>query len=170
MAVALNKFSLTVSLLSEIINALDLSTTTDKIERNDNYTFTDGAAASMIDTHWSDERTLAASATEDLDLAGGLTDAFGTAITFARVKVIIIIAASGNTNNVQVGGAGSTFINWVANSSDIVNIRPGGILVLVAPDATGYAVTATTGDLLRIGNSAAGTSVTYKIYIGGSLT
>ena len=37
--------------------------------------------------------------------------------------------------------------------------------MLVAPDANGYAITATTADLLKIANSAGGTSVTYTIAI-----
>lgn len=56
----------------------------------------------------------------------------------------------------------------MANSSDIINIRPGGALILLAPDATGYAVTAGTGDLLRIANSAGSTSVTYDIILIGA--
>lgn len=170
MATALDSLSITLSIFSRIKNVLDLSTSKDEIDYNPSWAFTDGAGALMADVVWSDQRTLTASTTEDLDLAGGLTDAFGTTITFARIKGIIIFAASANTNNVQVGGAGSTFINWVANSSDIVNIRPNGLLVLIAPDATGYAVTAGSGDLLRIGNSAGGTSVIYNIILIGSLT
>jgi len=37
-----------------------------------------------------------------------------------------------------------------------------------AADATTYAVTAGTGDLLKVANSAGGTSVTYDIVIIGS--
>jgi hypothetical protein len=37
-----------------------------------------------------------------------------------------------------------------------------------APDATGYPVTAATGDLVTLTNSAAGTSVTYDVIIIGS--
>lgn len=48
---------------------------------------------------------LAASASENLDLAGGLTDDFGATLTFTAIKEIIIHASSANTNNVLVGGA-----------------------------------------------------------------
>mgnify|MGYP000184442162 CR=1 FL=1 len=37
-----------------------------------------------------------------------------------------------------------------------------------AADATGYTVTATTADLLRIANSGAGTTVDYTIVVVGT--
>jgi hypothetical protein len=83
--------------------------------------------------------------------------------------MICVVASSANTNNVLVGGAASNqFINWVGNSSDIVVVKPGGILFLYTPTDPGYAVTAGTGDLLKIANSGAGTGVTFDIYIGGT--
>ena len=67
-----------------------------------------------------------------------------------------------------VGGAGSNgFTSWVGDATDVVKVKPGGALILVAPDATGYAVTAGTGDLLTITNSAGSTSVTYDVVIMG---
>ena len=41
------------------------------------------------------------------------------------------------------------------------------MLLLVAPGAAGYAVTAGTGDILKVANSGAGTGVTYDIVIVG---
>ncbi|MFB8242000.1 hypothetical protein ACFC58_36245 [Kitasatospora purpeofusca] len=128
-----------------------------------------GTGANQADMIWSDTRTLAASATEDLDLAGVLVGAFGNTLTFARIKGLIVRAAGANANTVVVGGAASNgFVGWVADSTDKVNVRPGGVLGLFAPDATGYPVTAGTGDLLRIGNGGAGTAVTYDIVVIGA--
>src|SRR3972149_3859743 len=101
-------------------------------------------------------------APDDLALAGVLTNQFGGTVTFARVKAIIIRARAANTNNVLVGGAAATqFVNWVSAATHKVVVRPGGLLTLIAPDVTGYAVGAGASDFLRIGNSAAGTSVDY---------
>lgn len=130
-----------------------------------------GTAAGQADRIFHDRRTIAASGNDDLDLAAGLNDAFGTSITFAKVKAIVVSAAAGNTNNVLVGGdATSTFLTWVSAEPDSIILRPGTTFALVcgSADATGYAVTATTGDLLRITNAAAGTSVTYDIVIIGT--
>lgn len=130
-----------------------------------------GTAAGQADKIYFDNNTLSASATLDVDLAGALTDALGNAATFARVKAIVVAAAAGNTNNVIVGGAASNgFVTPFGGATHTVTVRPGGFLVLACGigDATGYVVTAATGDLLRISNSGAGTSVTYDLVVIGA--
>jgi phosphoserine phosphatase len=85
------------------------------------------------------------------------------------VKALIIKAAAANTNDVVVTSAAANgFITWTKAAGDGVNVKPGGILVLVAPNAAGYGVTAGTGDLLNIANSGAGTGVTYDIIVIGT--
>lgn len=164
----LNSTLLVQANLSQV-SALDLASTKFEPSIRKLVTLADGFGANQADRLFTDTRTLAASTTEDLDLAGGLVDAFGATLTLARVKGLIVVAAAGNTNNVQVGGAAANqFLNWVADATDKLNVRPGGVLALFAPDATAYAVTGATGDLLRIGNSGAGTSVTYDIVIIGA--
>jgi hypothetical protein len=48
----------------------------------------------------------------------------------------------------------------------VVKVPAGGMLLLYAPDATGFAVTAATADQLKITNSA-GASCDYDIVIVG---
>lgn len=128
-----------------------------------------GTGAGQADLMFSDTRTIAASGTDPLDLAGVLTDALGAVLTFARVKAIVVYAAAANTNDVVIGGAASNgFINWVADATDKIKVRPGGLFVLTAPGAAAYAVTAATGDQLLIANSSSGTAVTYDIVIIGA--
>lgn len=160
---------LSLSVTATQTSALDLSTVSAPLSKVVNKTLTSGTGADQADKIFHDQRTLAASATEDLDLAGSLTDAFGATITFARIKLILITAAAGNTNNVLVGGASSNgFVNWVSSATDVVVVRPGGALCLIAPDATAYAVTASTGDLLTVTNSSSGSGVTYDVVLVGS--
>lgn len=130
----------------------------------------DGTAAGQGDLMWSDQRTLSASASEDLDLAGVLTDAFGATVTFVRVKGIYVAAAAANTNNVVVGAASSNAWATLLNAAGTVTLRPGGAFLAVAgvADATGWAVTAGTGDLLKVANSAGSSSVTYDIVVIGA--
>ena len=128
---------------------------------------TNGTGANQANAVFSDQRTVAASSNDDLDLAGTLTDAFGATVTFARVKMLLVKAADANTNNVVVGGASSTFTTPFTGTSPAVVVRPGGLLVLAASDATSYAVTATSADTLRITNSGAGSTVTYDIVVIG---
>lgn len=162
---------MTLQVVANYVSALDLVTSTSPLNYRKRVELATGTAAGKADKIWSDTRTIAASGTDDLDLAAGLTDAFGASITFVKVKAIIISAAAGNTNNVLVGGdATNTFLTWVESESDAVVLRPGATFALIAgeADATGYAVTASTGDLLRIRNSAGSTGVDYSIIIIGT--
>lgn len=130
-----------------------------------------GVAAGQADKIWADTNTLAASANVDLDLAGVLLDVFGQAIAFARIKAIILSALAGNTNNVVLGGAATnTFVGPFGAATHTLAVRPGATLALFAGagDATGYPVTAGTGDLLRVANGGAGSTVTYDIMIIGA--
>lgn len=128
-----------------------------------------GTGAGQADLAFTDTRTLAASGTEDLDLAGALTDPFGVSQVFARVKLLVVSAAAANTNNVVVSRPASLGWPLFSAASDAIALRPGAFLMLAAgdADATGYAVTAGTGDLLTITNSAGTTGVTYSIMVVG---
>lgn len=146
----------------------DLGSVSFTFNKADRHQFTSGTTTGKADKLFSDSRTLAASATENLDLAGALTDPFGAALTFAKVKAIYIKASAANTNNVVVGGAGSaTFLGPFADASDKISIPPGGTLMLVHPGA-GWTVTATSGDLLLVANSSSGTPITYEVVIIGT--
>lgn len=127
-----------------------------------------GTGADQADLAFADTRTLSASASETLDLAGGLTNAFGGALTFAEVVAVLIVAAAGNTNDVVVGGAASNAVTSLfGDATDTVKIKPGGMFLLAAPGAAAYAVTAATADLLQVANGGSGTSVSYDVYIVG---
>lgn len=160
--------SLALSLIATFNQSSDVGSVNQEVKFVPNYVFTDGTGANQARILFSDTRTLSASATENLDLAGVLTDVFGNVITFDKIKAIIVTAAAANTNNVVFGGAASAqAAPWFGDVADTVVIRPGGCLCLVAPDATGYDVTATTADLLKIANSSSGTPVTYTIVLIG---
>jgi len=127
--------------------------------------FTSGVGADQADIVWSDTRTLAASATEDLDLAGVLTDAFGATITMAEVVAIMIVAAAANTNNVVVGDATSP-VPLFGGTNPTYSVKPGGMFLVCAPNAAGLlTVGAGSTDDLKITNSSSGTGVDYSIMI-----
>lgn len=131
-------------------------------------TLTPGTSSGNADLIFMDTRTLSASSTENLDLAGSLTDPLGATLTFVTVKAIYVKAASANTNNVVVGGAGSnTLLGIFSDATDKIIVKPGGVFMWVAP-ATGATVTASTGDILLVANSSSGSSVTYDIVIIGT--
>mgnify|MGYP003576115808 CR=1 FL=1 len=90
-------------------------------------TLTDGVDAGEVDRAFIDTRTIAASGTDDLDLAGTtLVDAFGVAQAFARVKGLWVRAAAANTNLVVVGGdASGAWASWVDAAGNTVRLGPG---------------------------------------------
>ena len=169
MATTLNQCNIAISILSEIKNAGDLASALDRFEQNYARALTDGTGLNQAKNHWHDQRTLGASATENLDLSGVLTNLFGELLVFTKIKAIFVFAAVANTNNVEVGGAAANAFLFLKAAADIVPVRPGGHFLLTAPDANGIAVTAATGDILKVTNSGAGTGVTYDIILIGTM-
>jgi hypothetical protein len=149
----------------------DLTTASAKIAHALTLSFTDGTAAGSADRIWTDTRTLSASASETLDLSGALTNVYGDAVVFADLRGIVITAASGNTNNVNVTRPSTSPITGLPlflADGDGIAVRPGGAFMWMCPDATGIAVTATTADKIEITNSAGSTSVDYSITLIGA--
>ncbi|WP_157548143.1 hypothetical protein [Micromonospora sp. ATCC 39149] len=157
-----------VSVAATLTGSIDLGSKTSTASLAKTIRLTNGTGANQADLIWQDTRTLAASGTENLDLAGVLTDAFGATLTFARIKAVVVAAAAGNTNNVNVIREGTNGVPLFLAAGDGVPVRPGGAFAWAATDATGVAVTAGTGDLLTVTNSGAGSSVTYDIVIIGA--
>lgn len=148
-------------------NALDLGTASLPLSVSAVVRLVSGTSSGQADLLWSDTRTLAASGTEDLDLAGVLASAFGATLTYARVKAIMVKASTGNTNNVNVTRPASNGVPLFLAASDGIAVPPGGVFLWATP-GTGAAVTAGTGDLVTFTNSAGTTPVTYDVVIIGA--
>jgi len=148
-------------------SALDLGTEVDPFTKSLAIALANGTGANQADRVFKDTRTLALSATEDLDLAGVLLDGFGQLITFAKLKAVILLAAAGNTNDVQVTRPAANGVPLFLAAADGLAVKPGGAFVWVAP-GTGVTVTPATGDLLTITNGGAGTPVTYDVILIGT--
>lgn len=163
------------SIVATHTRLLDIASGSADIRPSFSVTFADGAGANAVNLEWSDTRTIVASGTEEIDLTGTtgspivtMTDIYGQTVSFARIKAIMVTAASANTNNVNVSrGASNGCALFLANG-DGIQVRPGGAFMWVAPDATGVAVTGGSSDILTIANSSSGTSVTYSITILGA--
>lgn len=159
----------TVEVTGLLTAALDFTTPSSSVDMRHQIDMATGTGAGQADKIWTDQRTLTASSTEDLDLVGTLTDAFGATISLARVKAILVRAAAANVNNVIVGGASAT--QWAAllGTTGTVTLRPGSLFVAVAgaADATGYVSAAGATDLLKVANSSSGSSVVYDIAVIG---
>lgn len=126
--------------------------------------FADGTAnVGSTDLMFADTRTLAASATENIDLAGALSNAFGATITAAELVLLFIKAHEDNTNAVNVTRPASNGVPIYLAAGDGRALLPGEYELIVSQ--AGIAVTASTGDLITITNGAGDTSVTYDILV-----
>jgi hypothetical protein len=167
-----NSAGLRVITNASLTTSPDVGSTNYQFSDSDITLFSHGTGANQINQVWTDVRTVAASSTESLDLYGGLVSALNTTLNFTKVKIISIVADGDNTNNVLIGGsaagiAGLLVLTGDAAIEDVsIAVQPGGMFIISAPK-TGYMVTNTTGDILKITNSSSGSSVTYTIKIYG---
>lgn len=126
-----------------------------------------GVGAQQADKVFSAQYSIATGATQSIDVVGSLTDAMGVAFTPARIKALYIGSAAANTTNLTLFGdaASVPFLNTAATT---ITLRPGGAILLCNPDATAFAVTATTADIIKIVNAAGATAVVDVVIIGCS--
>ncbi len=168
MSGVIDHVNVTLKIDSLLLSALDLDTAQDPLVLSILSTLSNGTAAGQASQAWHDRRTLSASASENIDLAGSLVNAFGVTITFTKVKFIFVQASSSNNvaNNVNVSRGSSNGFVWFLAASDGFFLAPGAWCSFFDP--TGVTVTAGTGDILTIANSAGTNSVTYDIVIVGT--
>ena len=163
------KTNIKVELSALYKNLLDLGTPTDTFLKKVAIELANGTGAQSADLLFHDQRQLAASGTENLDLAGGLTNPLtGAAMTFVEIRAVLISAASGNTNNVVLSRPASNGVPLFSAASDAIPVQPGGVFIWACGADGAVTVTAGTGDILTVTNSAAGTSVTYDVVIVGT--
>lgn len=166
MAEALN-LQMVLKMIGSLENAIDLSTPIQPFSTDYSKAFSNGTGANQGNMLWQDQRTTDTTG-EELDLAGGLTSAFGTTITFAAVKGVLIVASSANSGNVVVSRPASNGLVLFAAASDaLAGLKPGGVFLFTDPSAAGLTVTAGTGDLLKVAASTG--SITYDIWIWGEV-
>ncbi len=153
------------------------------IDINKVLTITTGTGDNQAQKVYYERRTVTiASPTDDLDLAGGLTDWFGNTLTFKNVKGLIILNLGVGDDDDQtptdgqdllVGGAGAASNAWGVpfdgDQDAKLRVRSGGWLPLPAP-MDGYSVQAGEQDTLRIehaGSGASGGDIVYDILVWG---
>jgi hypothetical protein len=127
-------------------------------------TFSDGTSSNQVGNVWNDDSRSLAATSEELNL-DGVSDFQGVATGFTNVKVMMIENLDEDTGDkITIGGAASNaFVNMFVDATDKMDIGPGGLFLYVNP-VDGAAITAGTGDLLKV--EAVDTS-TYKILVSG---
>jgi len=114
--------------------------------------------------------SIAASGSAAFDLAGTLTDAYGSTVNFDRVKGIFVKNTS-TTNGSQINVVDTHGIYSVA-SGDGVKLIPGtngaAFMYIFTPDATAWDVTATSKDTITLNNIDSSNIATYQIAVIGA--
>lgn len=166
---SLGATSVSVQVSSTHIKSLDVGDATFPISVTQAINLVNGTGSGSADMIFTDTRTITASPnTESLDLAGSLTDAYGATMTFARIKALIVLAATANTANVNVIRPASNGVPLFLAAGDGIPVKPGGGFAWFCSDATGIAVTAATGDIITFTGSAGTSAVTYTVIIIGA--
>lgn len=113
--------------------------------------------------------TIAGAGTQNLDLAGSVSDLLGNAVAMARVKFMYVnLAATTTSTSISFGNHAAPLINWISAATSTVKIFNDGIFLIGGGGATQYAVTATSADGLLITNLDATNSATVNLAVVGS--
>ncbi len=135
---------------------------------NPTQAFANGTAANQCDLKWSHTSTLAAGSNDTYTLSA-LTDGLGRSVAFARVRAILIVPQSTvDGDDLAVGGAATH--EWLAitgSAGQTYLVKSKGFDLKVAMNTTGFPVTASTSDQLKIHNSGAN-PITYTITLVGA--
>jgi len=147
----------------DYVDDTDLNESRGTLPYSDTVTLATGTAASQARYQWYDTRTLAATA-EELDLAGGVTDAFGDALTFTKVRHLMIHNRNTTAGHILTVGPGTT--NGVttiwAGTSPTEICGADGYLIKDSP-TDGYVITGGSADTIKI--NAGTNTVSYDIIV-----
>jgi len=170
-------FEVNLDLSAIVQKAIDLATPNVPLKIAEKVlALTFGTGVSKANQVWWDRRTLAKTASEELDLAGGQTNAFGGTVTFANVKAILVFNRSDKALGahtatdavISVGGAAANeFQGPFEAATDAIRVPAGGMMLITNPSAAGWTVTATDADLLKILNKDADDEALYDIVLVG---
>ncbi len=134
-----------------------------------NLTLESGTVVNEQDLLWYDiGRTLAASASENLDLAGSLSDPFGDTITMAKLKGIYIHNKNTTAGDVLQFGNNAAHVPLFSAVTTSFDIGPGATFFWLDPSLAGVTVTAGTGDIISLAETGAANTLTFDIAIWGT--
>lgn len=123
------------------------------------YQLVDGAGAYAAQKQYNASGTIAESGSAAFDLVGGgLTDAFGDAVSWTKLKALLVY----NSHATQPLTIVSTIAGLFPSAH---TVAAGGCALVVSPTAGGYTVSAGV-DTITLANGS-GSSTTYTLAIAG---
>lgn len=153
---------LNLSFTSLLQNAVGLAAAQGSIEKTLIVSIASGVGANQADKIFSEAAKTVAVST-DIDLSGALVDALGAACVFVRVKALLVVVDAASVSNLVVGGDANGALIGFGAAAHTITLRPGGALLIFSPDATGYPITAGTGDILQFAPSGASALFDYAV-------
>lgn len=145
---------------------LDLGQASQSVNLSRVIQLVNGTGEGQANANFTDQRSVGASSSDDLELVGGLNDVFGNSLSFTRINAIAVVADADNGDTIELSG---DLAELFAGTDPAIVIRPGGFVLLACPDDTGYAVTDTTAETLSISNNDTEASASYEIVLVGSV-
>lgn len=120
-----------------------------------NLGWTYGTGANQVNIIYSDTVTLAdgANSTIDLYASGTYLDIFNRDLTMEALKLLYIKNNSDDATLLVLGGV-ATDIGICSDTSDVIEVKPGGIFIWVDPSAAGLDIT--TNKNLKIEHDGTG--------------
>jgi len=161
--------TLTTNVIADVVcsylNTADMGTVRYPAYLKTTFAFANGAGNLQANTLWADTRTVASATPDPIALSGGaLLNAFGETITFAKVKVLYIKASDQNGVDITLTDDFGLF----ALTGDGLVVKPGGVALIAAPDASGYALGPTASPVTGTVTVTPGAgSATYDIFVVG---
>lgn len=110
--------------------------------------------------------TIADASIQSLDLSGGVADQFGVTMTFSKVYSIWIANLETGTGKIIGLGGDTNHVPFFSATNDVLKAGPKGCIHLSSV-VDGYAVTASTGDIVKIANIAGGAAINVAVAIVG---
>jgi hypothetical protein len=127
-----------------------------------------GTGSNQATMSYASDLSIGVSSTSSLDISGGIVNAFGGAVAFSEVSLLMLAAAETNDADVHIGGNASAFSSMFVDPSDKLVLKPGGLILLSALYGAGaYTVTSGSGDVLDIQNTSGTSAAGVKLYIIG---
>lgn len=111
--------------------------------------YVNGNGTSQFNKAYSDITTLSAASATSYDLAAGVTDAQGAAITMSKLGFILAENRSSNAGDIIRIGGNTNAVPVFGGATQYLNLGAGGFALVVNP-IDGWTVTAGTGDILDV--------------------
>ncbi len=131
--------------------------------------FTDGNAINKAETVAIISDSVTASGTDSHDLSGGsITDAGGNAITFTKLKGLMLINNSTTAGDILELGGNANAVPLFNGADNAIKVGPGGFVAWSDPSAAGVAVTNSSADTLDVSEVGTSNTVSYTLVLWGT--